>query len=95
MGILLAILGTDILHQTVRFPVTKQSTTLTDEKGNYIDVAASDVKLMGPDYPLYTADGGVKCYVIEAIPRPDWLKNYYHQQNHLLGRSTIVLSAAH
>jgi outer membrane lipoprotein-sorting protein len=71
------LLGTDTLHQTVRFPVTKQSTTLTDEKGNYIDVAASDVKLMGPDYPLYTAEGGVKCYVIEAIPRPDWLKNYY------------------
>ena len=50
---------------------------LTDEKGGYIDVSASDVKLMGNDYPLYTADGGVKCYVVEALPRPDWLSNYY------------------
>jgi len=23
---------------------------------------------MGKDYPLYTADGGVKCYVVEALP---------------------------
>lgn len=71
------IIGTDILYSTVRFPVTKQSTTLTDEKGNYIDVAASDVKLMGKDYPLYTADGGVKCYVVEALPRQEWLGKYY------------------
>lgn len=71
------ILGTDILYSTVRFPVTKQSTTLTDDKGNYIDVKASDVKLMGNDYPLYTTDGGVKCFVVEAIPKPEWLGEYY------------------
>ena len=71
------ILGTDILHQTVRFPVTRQTAVLTDEKGSYIDVSAKDIKLMGNDYPLYTADGGVKCYVVEASPRPEWLPNYY------------------
>ena len=71
------ILGTDILYHTVRFPVTRQTAVLTDEKGGYIDVSASDVKLMGNDYPLYTADGGVKCYVVEALPRPEWLSNYY------------------
>ncbi len=71
------ILGTDILYDTVRFPVTRQSAVLTDDKGGYIDVPASEVKLMGKDYPLYTTDGGVKCFVVEAIPRPDWLKNYY------------------
>lgn len=71
------ILGTDILYDTVRFPVTRQSAVLTDDKGGYIDVPASEVKLMGKDYPLYTTDGGVKCFVVEAIPRPDWLKDYY------------------
>jgi hypothetical protein len=71
------ILGTDILYQTVRFPVTRQTAVLTDEKGGYIDVPVSDIKLMGKDYPLYTADGGVKCYVVEAVPRPEWLNNYY------------------
>jgi hypothetical protein len=71
------ILGTDILYHTVRFPVTRQTAVLTDDKGGYIDVHAKDIKLMGSDYPLYTADGGVKCYVVEALPRPEWLSNYY------------------
>lgn len=71
------ILGTDVLYHTVRFPVTRQSAVLTDEKGGYIDVPASEIKLMGKDYPLYTAEGGVKCFVVEATPRPDWLKSYY------------------
>ncbi|MBI3245547.1 MAG: DUF1329 domain-containing protein [Deltaproteobacteria bacterium] len=71
------ILGTDVLHDTVRFPVTRQTAVLIDDKGGYIDVPASEIKLMGKDYPAYTADGGVKCYVVEAIPRADWLNNYY------------------
>jgi len=71
------ILGTDILHQTVRFPVTRQTATLTDEKGGYVEVPASEIKLMGKDYPLYTVDGGVKCFVVEAVPNPEWLKDYY------------------
>jgi len=71
------ILGTDILYQTVRFPVTRQSVVLTDDKGGYVDVSANDVKLMGDDYPLYAAGGGVKCYVVEAVPKSDWLNNYY------------------
>ncbi|HXG21846.1 MAG TPA: DUF1329 domain-containing protein [Methylomirabilota bacterium] len=71
------IIGIDILYQTVRFPVTRRSAVLTDEKGGYIDVPASEIKLMGSDYPRYTPDGGVKCFVLEALPRPDWLNNYY------------------
>jgi hypothetical protein len=71
------VLGTDILYHTVRFPVTRQTAVLTDDKGGYIDVHANDIKLMGNDYPLYTADGGVKCYVVEALPRPEWLPKYY------------------
>ena len=78
------ILGTDILYSTVRFPVTKQNTTLTDDKGNYIDVKASDVKLMGNDYPLYTTDGGVKCYVVEATRKAGVVGEVLHEQNHLL-----------
>ncbi len=71
------ILGTDILHQTVRFPTTRQTAVLTDEKGQYIEVAAQDIRLMGKEYPDYTADGGVKCYVLEAIPKSEWLRDYY------------------
>ncbi len=71
------ILGVDTLYETVRFPVTRQTAVLTDTEGNYIDVHAADVKLMGPDYPLYTEDGGVPCYVLESIPKKDWHANYY------------------
>ncbi len=71
------ILGTAVLHHTVRFPVTRQTAVLTDEKGGYIDVPANEIRLMGKDYPLYTVDGGVKCFVVEAIPKPEWLKDYY------------------
>lgn len=71
------ILGVDTLYETVRFPVTRQTAVLTDTEGNYIDIHAADVKLMGPDYPLYTEDGGVPCYVLESIPKKDWHANYY------------------
>ena len=71
------ILGTDVLHQTVRFPKTRQTAVLTDEKGQYVEVDAKDLSLMGKEYPLYTPDGGVKCYVLEAIPKSEWLRDYY------------------
>ena len=71
------ILGTDVLYDTVRFPKTRQTAVLTDDKGQYVEVAASDIDLMGKDYPLYTVDGGVKCFVIEATPKSEWLPNYY------------------
>ena len=71
------ILGTDTVYETVRFPVTRYSAMLTDEKGGYVEVPASEIKLMGKDYPAYAVDGGVPCYVVEAVPKPDWLPNYY------------------
>lgn len=71
------ILGTDTLYDTVRFPVTRQSVILTDEKGAYIEVPASEIRLMGKDYPAYTVDGGVPCYVVEAVPKEEWLPDYY------------------
>ncbi len=71
------ILGTDVLYQTVRFPKTRQTAVLTDENGQYIEVAVTDIPLMGKEYPLYTADGGVKCFVLEALPKSEWLRDYY------------------
>ena len=32
---------------------------------------------MGDAYPWYTPEGGVKCYVVEATAKPDWLPDYY------------------
>ncbi len=70
------LLGTDILYQTVRFPVTRPLVTVADGD-NLHDVPTSSLKLLGDDYPLYTADGGVPCYVVEARAREDWLPGYY------------------
>ncbi len=70
------LLGTDILYQTVRFPVTRPIVTVADGDTLH-DVPAASLKLMGDDYPLYTADGGVPCYMVEARAREDWLPGYY------------------
>lgn len=71
------IVGTDVLHETVRFPVTRSTVTLANADGTFTDMLTTSLKLMGNDYPLYTAEGGVKCYVVEATAKPDWLPNYY------------------
>jgi hypothetical protein len=71
------IIGTDVLTETVRFPRTRQTITLTSAAGDTRDVSANSLKLMGEQYPFYTADGGVPCYVVEAKAKPDWLPHYY------------------
>lgn len=71
------LLGTDVLFETVRFPVTRPRVTITEADGTYREVAAKDLKLMGDDYSFYTPDGGVECYVVEARTREDWLPDYH------------------
>lgn len=70
------ILGTDVLRQTVRFPVTRQTVTIADGDTLY-EIPSANLKLMGDEYPHYTADGGVPCYVVEARARDEWLPGYY------------------
>ncbi|HEV8716481.1 MAG TPA: outer membrane lipoprotein-sorting protein [Candidatus Binatia bacterium] len=71
------LLGTDVLFHTVRFPVTRPAITLANADGGFRDVPTSAIKLMGEAYPWYTPEGGVRCYVVEATAKPDWLPNYY------------------
>jgi hypothetical protein len=71
------LLGTDVLFETVRFPVTRPQITITEADGTYREIATKDLKLMGEDYPFYTPDGGVPCYVVEARTREDWLPDYH------------------
>lgn len=71
------ILGTDVIHETLRFPTTRKSITLTDTTGALHDTPVGEIKPMGKDYPGYTSDGGVPCYVVESIARDDWLPGYY------------------
>ncbi len=55
------IIGTDVLYQTVRFPNTRKTITLTDSTNTYHEMPTSQVKVMGDDYEFYTPDGGVEC----------------------------------
>ena len=71
------IIGTDVIHQTLRFPTSRKSITLTDANGQLHDTPVSEIKPMGKAYTGYTPDGGVPCYVVEAKAREDWLPGYY------------------
>lgn len=71
------LIGTDVLLRTVQFPVTRPTITLADTAGGFHDVPTNSIKLMGEAYPWYTPEGGVRCYVVEATAKPDWLPNYY------------------
>jgi hypothetical protein len=70
------IVGSDVLYETVRFPVTRPMLTLTRADGTFYEVATADIRIMGDTYPFYTAEGGVECYVLVAEPRHDWLPGY-------------------
>jgi Protein of unknown function (DUF1329) len=70
------LLGTDVLYETVRFPVTRPQVLVTEENGSFREVATKTLKPMGDAYPAYTADGGVACYVLEARAKADWLPQY-------------------
>ena len=71
------LLGTDVLFQTVRFPVTRPTITLANAEGGFQEVPTTAIKLMGDAYPWYTPEGGVRAYVVEATAKPDWLPDYY------------------
>ncbi len=71
------IIGTDILTETVRFPAARETLTLVSADGTLNDVPVKSFKLMGNEYPYYTPDGGVPCYVLEAKVKPEWIKEYY------------------
>ena len=71
------LIGTEVLYETVRFPLTRPQVIVTESDGSLREVATKDLKLMGTDYPFYTPDGGVECYVVEARAKKDWLPDYY------------------
>ena len=71
------LLGTDVLYSTVRFPTTRPTITLTRPDGSSYEQDTSRLRMMGDDYPAYRPDGGVETYVVESVPRPEWLPDYY------------------
>lgn len=70
------LIGTDVLHETVRFPRTRPTVTLNDPERGFVEQDTADLKLMGEDYPHYREDGGVECWVVVATARDEWLPDY-------------------
>lgn len=70
-------IGVDVLFETVRFPRTRASITLTGSDGSLSETAPQALKMMGNVYSAYTPEGGVACYVVEARTREDWIPGYY------------------
>ncbi len=71
------LLGTDVLFETVRFPLTRPTVTLARPDGTFYTVATKSLRLMGEEYPFYTPEGGVKCWVVKARVKEKWLPHYY------------------
>lgn len=71
------LIGTDVLFETMRFPKARTSITLTDANGSLHEISPQQLKIMGREYPAYTPEGGVACYVVEARAREDWIPGYY------------------
>ena len=71
-----SLLGTDVVHQTIRFPNTRPTITLNSAKSGFVERKTADFKPMGDDYPHYRPDGGVDCWVVKAVTREDLLPDY-------------------
>ncbi len=50
---------------------------MPDTEGRPISISTQSIKLMGKEYSGYTTNGAVPCYVVEAVPHPESLPNYY------------------
>ena len=70
------VLGTDVLYETVRFPNTRSTVTTAGVSGTFTELPVTTFKMLGDEYPHYTAEGGIECYVVEATVREEWLPNY-------------------
>ena len=69
-------LGTDILYEgdIVRFPKTRKEIEIRGWDGKSEKRDVRDITIMGHDYPAYTKDGGVPCYVVEGTANNEFFK---------------------
>ncbi|MGE3774006.1 MAG: DUF1329 domain-containing protein, partial [Gammaproteobacteria bacterium] len=70
-----SLLGTDVVHRTIRFPATRPTVVLNGS-GGFVERKTADLKPMGDSYPHYRADGGIDCWVVKAETRTDLLPDY-------------------
>lgn len=86
-------LGSDVLYDNdiVRFPKARKDISIRDWDGRAVKTATGSLRNMGTDYPAYTREGGVPCYVLEATANSDffaprhsklvlWIDMYAHRE---------------
>ena len=69
------LLGVDRLHESVRFPNTRQTITLDLGQG-FAEYETSSIKMMGEGFPHYVGNGSVDCWVVRATIDKQWLPDY-------------------
>lgn len=70
------LLGTDVLFETLRFPNTRATITLNVPGQGFVERATASLKPMGDNFAHYGPNGGVKCWVVKATMKPEWLPGY-------------------
>jgi Protein of unknown function (DUF1329) len=70
------LLGTDVLYKTVRYPNTRPTITINDDKDGFVEKKTTDIKPMDDEYPHYRPDGGVDCWVVKAVIKSELVPNY-------------------
>lgn len=70
------LIGTDVLHETVRYPSTRPTVTLFRQGKGFVERQTSSIRLMGDAFEHYLPDGGVACWVLKATAKDDWLPGY-------------------
>ncbi|MDY6842837.1 MAG: hypothetical protein SVW57_01920 [Thermodesulfobacteriota bacterium] len=86
-------IGVDVLYEDniVRFPNTRNEITIRNWDGKPVKKKTDEIKIMGDDYPAYTKDGGVPCYVLEGVTNSEfftpqhcrlilWVDMYAHRE---------------
>ena len=70
------LIGTDLIHTTVRYPNTRPTITLNPKGEGFVDIPVDSIKPMGDSFEHYTEDGGVACWVVKGTFKQEWLPNY-------------------
>ncbi|MEX2482301.1 MAG: DUF1329 domain-containing protein [Gammaproteobacteria bacterium] len=70
------LIGTDVIYETMRFPVTRPKITLNFPGKGFVERDTSSLRPMGDEFPHYGPDGGVECWVVKATAKPEWLPGY-------------------
>ena len=74
-------LGVDVLYEedVVRFPATRTEIDIRNWDGKAVKKQTGQIRIMGDEYPAYTSNAGVPCYVLEGVTNPAFYSSESHR----------------